>query len=46
MIRRPARPHQRNDLTKLGIKLKGIYVDHGLTGKYKNGAGLREALAD
>lgn len=36
---------QRDALTKLGIKPKRIYVDHGLTGTNKNRAGLREALA-
>lgn len=36
---------QRDALTALGVKADRIYVDHGLTGRHKNRAGLREALA-
>ncbi|NYI66018.1 recombinase family protein [Spelaeicoccus albus] len=36
---------QNDALKALGIKPERIYVDHGLTGRNRNRAGLREALA-
>lgn len=36
---------QRDALDALGVESKRIYVDHGFTGRNKNRAGLREALA-
>ncbi len=36
---------QREGLAVLGVEEKRVYVDHGFTGKNKNRAGLREALA-
>ncbi|XAS68212.1 recombinase family protein [Micrococcaceae bacterium Sec5.7] len=36
---------QRDALATLGVEPKRIYVDHGFTGRNKNRAGLREALA-
>lgn len=36
---------QRDALAALGVEPERIYVDHGFTGRNKNRAGLREALA-
>ena len=36
---------QRDALATLGVGSERIYVDHGLTGRNMNRAGLREALA-
>lgn len=36
---------QREALVGLGVSLKRIYVDHGLTGANRARPGLREALA-
>lgn len=36
---------QRDGLTKLGVDVDRIYVDHGLTGTNRDRPGLREALA-
>ena len=38
-------PAQREALVGLGVSLKRIYVDHGLTGANRARPGLREALA-
>jgi DNA invertase Pin-like site-specific DNA recombinase len=36
---------QRDALLSLGVAAERIYVDHGLTGTYRERPGLREALA-
>ncbi|WP_315899784.1 recombinase family protein [Arthrobacter alpinus] len=36
---------RRDALTALGVEPEGVYFDHGFTGRNKNRAGLREALA-
>jgi len=36
---------QRQALTALGVDLRRVYVDHGLTGTNRERPGLREALA-
>ncbi len=36
---------QRDALASLGVEPERVYVDHGFTGRNKNRAGLREALA-
>jgi DNA invertase Pin-like site-specific DNA recombinase len=36
---------QTEALTALGVNVKRIYVDHGLTGTNRDRPGLREALA-